>query len=34
MSDHANGHVFSNRALRWVDRRLPLPSLLYHSTSG
>ena len=30
MSDHA----FQNRTIRWVDSRLPIFSILYHSTSG
>ena len=30
MSDHA----FQNRTVRWIDQRLPVFSMLYHSTSG
>jgi quinol-cytochrome oxidoreductase complex cytochrome b subunit len=30
MSDHA----FQNRTVRWIDQRLPIFSMLYHSTSG
>ena len=30
MSDHA----FKNRTVRWVDSRLPIFSIMYHSTSG
>jgi quinol-cytochrome oxidoreductase complex cytochrome b subunit len=30
MSDHA----FKNRTIRWIDSRLPIFSIMYHSTSG